>query len=72
MLSLQNQNDFDIVVHLLTNGQQERTAEIPAGGVSILYELIEGVEYTVGTHADVPEGTEIFLMVYEGKNAEVY
>ena len=72
VLSLQNQNDFDIVVHLLTNGQQERTAEIPAGGVSILYELIEGVEYTVGTHADVPEGTEIFLMVYEGKNAEVY
>lgn len=72
VLSLQNQNDFDIVVHLLTNGQQERTAEIPAGGVSILYELIEGAEYTVGTHADVPEGTEIFLMVYEGKNAEVY
>ena len=48
------------------------TAEIPAGGVSILYKLIEGAEYTVGTHADVPEGTEIFLMVYEGKNAEVY
>ena len=72
VLSLQNQNDFDIVVHLLTNGQQERTAEIPAGGVSILYELIEGAEYTVGIHADVPEGTEIFLMLYEGQNAEVY
>ena len=72
VLSLQNQNDFDIVVHLLTNGQQERIAEIPAGGVSILYELIEGAEYTVGTHADVPEGTEIFLMVFEGENSEIY
>lgn len=48
------------------------TDKIPAGGVSVLYELIEGAEYTVGTHADVPEGTEIFLMVYEGINAEVY
>lgn len=72
VLSLQNQNDFDIVVHLLANGQQERTAEIPAGGVSVLYELIEGAEYTVGTQADVSEGTEIFLMVYEGENVEVY
>ena len=72
VLSLQNQNDFDIVVHLLTNGEKERTTEIPAGGVSVLYELVEDAEYTVGSHADVSEGTEINLMVYDGENAEIY
>ena len=72
ILSLQNQNDFDIVVHLLTNGQKERIAEIAAGGVSVLYEIIEGAEYTVGSHADVPEGVEIKLIVYDGEEADPF
>lgn len=71
-LSFQNQNDFDIVIHLLTNEQQERTAEVAAGGVSVLYQIEEETEYTVGCHADVEEGTEIKLMVYDGENADTF
>lgn len=71
-LSFQNRNEFDIVVHLFANGQEERTSEIAAGGVFVLYEIAEGTEYVVGCHADVAAGTEIKLMVYDGEKTEVY
>ena len=71
-LSFQNRNKFDIVVHLLTAGEEEQTIDIPAGGVSVLYQLEKGTAYTVGCHADVEEGLEIALMVYEGEHAELY
>lgn len=72
IFSFQNQNEFDIVVHLLTDGQEERTSEIPAGGVSVLYNIEKEREYKVGCHADVAEETEIKLMVYDGEKSEVY
>ena len=72
VLSFQNQNDFDIVIHLLTNGQQERIAEVAAGGVTVLYQIAEETEYTVGCHADAAEGTKIKLMVYDGENADTF
>lgn len=71
-LSFQNRNDFDIVVHLFTNGKEERTAEIGAGGVAVLYQVQKEVVYTIGCHADVEENTEIKLMVYDGEGVEVY
>jgi len=71
-LTFQNRNDFDIVVHLLTAGKEERTTEVFAGGVSVLYQLEPQAVYTVGCHADVAEGTEIALMVYEGEHSEPY
>ena len=72
ILSFQNQNDFDIVIHLLTNGQEERTTKLAAGGTSVFYQVAKDTEYTVGCHADVDEGTEIKLMVYDGDETEVY
>lgn len=71
-LTLQNRNNFDIVVHLLADGQEERLAEVGAGGVAVLFQLKKDVVYTAGCHADVEEGTEIRLMVYDGEGAEVY
>ena len=72
VLSFQNRNEFDIVVHLLTNGKEEQTLEIRAGGIAILYQVEKETVYTVGCYADVEEGTEIKLMVYDGEDAETY
>lgn len=66
-LSIHNKNDFDITVHLSTNGESERTADVPAGGVSVLHEIKKDTVYTFGCHADVEEGTEIRCIVYEGE-----
>lgn len=66
-LSFQNQNDFDIVVHLFTKDQEEKISEIVAGGSSVLFGIAKDTNYTVGCHADVDEGTEIKLMVYDGE-----
>lgn len=71
-LSIQNRNDFDITVHLQSDKgeEEERTVEIPAGGVSILHQLSKNISYKIGCHADVEEGVEIKCMVYEGETAE--
>ena len=68
-LSFQNKNNFNIVVHLLTDGQEEIVYEVKAGGVFIYYQIVKDVEYTVGCYADVSEGTEIKLKVYDGERA---
>lgn len=65
-LSFHNPNAFDIVVHLSENGQ-EQTVEIGAGGSATLYQIQKNIEYTVGCYADVSEGTEIRLRVYDGE-----
>ena len=72
VLTIQNQNDFDITVYLLANAQQEQTAQIAAGGVAVLKQIQPDTEYTVGCHADVLEGTDIRLMVYDGERADIY
>ncbi len=72
MLSFQNPNDFDIVVHILTNGEEERTTTVKAGGVVVLHQVKKDVIYTIGCHADVKEGTEIKLTVYDGEHSEPY
>ena len=72
ILTLQNQNDFDIVVHLSCNGQEEQVFEIQPGGVTVFHKAAKQEEYTVGIHAEEEDGTEIKLMVYDGERAEVY
>ncbi len=72
VLSFQNRNNFDIVVHLLSDGEDEQTVEISAGGVVVLNQIEKELVYTVGCHAKVEENTEIKLMVYDGEGAEVY
>ena len=71
-LAFQNQNDFDVVIYLLRDNQHEEKIEIGAGGAAFLYQIDQGVEYTLGCHADVKEGTVIKLMVYDGEETEVY
>lgn len=70
-LSFQNRNDFVIAVHLISD-EGEKKIEIPAGGTVIQKDINVEKSYTVGVHADVTEGTEINLMVYEGERSEVY
>ena len=72
ILTLQNRNDFEITVHLSCNGQEEQIFEIQPGGVSVFHQAVKQEEYTVGIHAEVKEGSEIKLMVYDGERAEVY
>lgn len=71
-LTIQNRNDFDIVVHLLCEGEQEIVSDaIPAGGCYTFLKTTDK-EYTVGVHADVDENTEIQVFVYDSKNTEPF
>ena len=72
ILTLQNRNDFGIAVHLSCNGQEEQVFDIQPGGVTVFHQAVKGEAYTVGIHAEVKEGTEINLMIYDGERAEVY
>ena len=65
-LTIENKNNFDIVVHLTSNSN-ERIEEIPAGGISTLFQIAVDTEYKLGFHADVPENTEIVVLVYDGE-----
>ena len=66
VLTLENKNDFDIIVHLIADGN-ERVQKITANGVVTLFQIATDVEYTIGYYADAPEGTEIKLSVYDGE-----
>ena len=65
-LTIENKNDFDVKVHLITDGQ-EHVRKIEDGGTEVFYPLIKNTEYRVGCHADVPAGREIKLIVYDGE-----
>lgn len=72
VLTVQNRNDFDIIVYLLCEGKQELVSgSIPAGGC---YSFLNATdeEHTVGIHADVGENTDIKVFVYDGKDTEPY
>lgn len=54
LLTIQNRNDFDIAVSLhQTSGEEEKTVEIKANGVTTLHNIEKNKEYTLGCHADV-------------------
>lgn len=72
VLTVQNRNDFDIIVHLLCEGKQELVSgRIPAGGCYSFLNVTDE-EHTVGIHADVGENTDIKVFVYDGKDTESY
>lgn len=72
VLTVQNRNDFNIVVHLLCEGNQEIVSDsIPSGGCYSFMQVTDK-EYTIGIHADVDENTSIKVFVYDGKNTEPY
>lgn len=72
VLTVQNRNDFDVVVHLLCEGELEIVSDnIPAGGCCSFMKITDK-EYTVGIHADVDESTAIIVFVYDGKYTEPY
>lgn len=71
-LTIQNRNDFEIVVHLLCEGEQEIVSgNIPAGSC-YSFANVTDKEYTVGIHADVDAATNIKVIVYDGKDTEPY
>ena len=72
VLTVQNRNDFDIIVYLLCEGKQELVSgRIPAGGCYSFLNVTDK-EHTVGIHADVGENTDIKVFVYDGKDTEPY
>ena len=71
VLTLENRNDFDIIVHLFADGK-ERVEEMPANGVTVLYQISKDTVYTLGCHADVSEGIEIKLYVYDGEGNTIH
>ena len=71
-LTIQNRNDFDIIVHLLCDGEQEIVSNVIHVGGSYSLLNIMDKEYTVGVHADVDENTNIKVFVYDGKDTEPY
>ena len=66
MFLIENKNDFDVKVHLITDGE-EHVGKIEDGGVEVFYPIVKNTEYRLGCHADVSEGTEIKLVVYDGE-----
>ena len=72
VLTVQNRNDFPISAHLQTEGQEDRVSSIPPGGSTAFFQMETGQAYTVGLHADVAEGTEILVTVYDGEWSEPF
>jgi len=71
-LTFQNRNDFDIVVHILQEGETEVVSDkIPAGGCYSFLRMNDK-PCTIGVHADVAVNTEIKLFVYDGAWSEPY
>ncbi len=66
-ITFQNRNVFAITVHLIGEGKEVFVSEIAPGGNVVFMQADQEVTYTVGIHADVEEGTELSLMVYDGE-----
>ena len=67
-LSFQNRNSFPVYLYLYKDGFGELVSEseMQSGGVYAYLRIEEGAEYTVGFHADMPEGTPVIIMAYDG------
>lgn len=65
ILTFENRNDFGVAVYI-QKGDDQIVELIEASDKIILYEMEQGVEYTLGCHAEVAEGTEIKLLVHDG------
>lgn len=72
ILSFQNRNAFDIVIHILPeNGAEIVSEPIPAGGCFSQRQMADKT-CVIGVHADVDKNAEIKLMVYDGDSTEPY
>ncbi len=72
-LTIQNKNDFDIVVHLQCEGEPEIVSDnISSGGCYSFLQVVTDKEYTVGIQAAVDAETKIKVFVYDGKDTEPY
>ena len=72
-LCFQNRNDFPVHFYLYSDDEEEPLVfegDIPVGGVTTYEQVNSKYKYRTGFHADVPEGTDIDIMVYDG-NAEM-
>lgn len=71
-ITVQNRNDFDIIVNLHCEGETVRESESITAGGCYSFMNVSDKEYTVGIHADVDMNTEIKVFVYDGKDTEPY
>lgn len=71
-LSFQNRNQFPVHLYLYKNGFGELVteAEMQPGGAFAFLQVEADVEYTVGFHADQPEGTAVTIMAYDGNHSQ--
>ncbi|MEE0109511.1 MAG: hypothetical protein UEP57_01290 [Oscillospiraceae bacterium] len=65
-LYFQNRNAFSVHLYLYANGELETEAELSPGGALAFLHVLNDKVYTVGFHADQPQGTEIVVMAYDG------
>jgi len=68
LLTIENPNDFDISVHLLSSNKGEIVLDVLRNTSTAFALTADSAEYTVGVHADVKEDTEINLIVYENNH----
>ena len=65
LLTIENPNDFDISVHLLSSNKGEIVLDVLQNTTTAFALTANDAEYTVGVHADVAADTEINFVVYE-------
>ena len=71
-LSFQNRNPFPVWLYLYQEDAEKLVVEetMMPGGVFVFLRVEEGKTYTVGFHADQPEGTRVNIMAYDGNHPQ--
>lgn len=69
-LTFENTNDFDIEVYLREGEKDVFSSKVEARGMLEYKDVDKSKTYIVGVLADVEEGTELKLLVYNGGKEE--
>lgn len=72
VLTFQNRNLFPVEIELRREEETKLIREIQPGGVLSFMQAEKDCIYAVGMSADVVNGEEIHIMVYDGNQAEAY
>ena len=68
--NIQNRNTFPVYVYLYSDSADlVHESEIQVGGMCSFRQIEPETTYTIGVHADVDEGTDILLAVYDSDAA---
>ena len=67
VLTVENQNDFPVSVHIATEGEPEQVLTLDPGETGAFEKVLRDQVYQAGIHADVEENTEIKVLIRDGK-----